>query len=113
MEEHIIAYDKPPQYGRGIPAFYEIQIFNVPNVEKQKMIHRLKSLGFTGIREEIFNKGRIFGNNTIGLNGQPCIRAKYFTDGKISEYKFFWEKKEKIELEIDNLNITNKMENTQ
>ena len=113
MEEHIAVYDKPPQYGRGIPDFYEIQIFNVPNIGRKKVIHRLKSFGFTGIREEIFTRGQRFGNDDIGLDGQPCIRAKYFTDGKNSEYKFFWEKKEKIELEIDSLNITNKMENTQ
>ena len=77
------------------------------------MIHRLKNLGFTGIKLEIFNRGQRLGNNDIGIKGQPFILAKYFTDGKNSEYKNFWEKKEKIEREIDRFEITNKMEKTQ
>lgn len=103
MEEHIIVLDEPPQFGKGIPEFYNIQVFDVPDDSKKTVIKQLESLGFSGIREEIRIKGHWFGGNDIGVKEQPCILAKYFTVGERSEYELFWSKKEKIEIAIDNL----------
>ena len=105
MEEHIIVLDEPPQFGKGIPDFYNIQVFDVPNGSKKTVIKQLKSFGFAGIKEEIRIKGHWFGGNDISLKEQPCILAKYFTVGERSEYELFWSKKEKIEIAIDNLPV--------
>ena len=103
MKEHIIVLDEPPQFGKGIPDFYNIQVFDVPDGSKKTVIKELESLGFSGIREEIRIKGNWFRRKDISLKEQPCILAKYFTVGERSEYELFWSKKEKIEIAIDNL----------
>ena len=31
MKEHVVVFDKPPKFGKEIPLFYEIQIFDSYN----------------------------------------------------------------------------------
>lgn len=103
MKEHIIVFDDPPQFGKGIPSLYNVQIIDVPKNEYGKVVTLLKGLGFASIRE--VEKGE--GNNYVIKDGhldqQPCIIAEYFVGGLKAQYDYFWNKKEKIELILDSL----------
>ena len=105
MEEHIIVLDEPPQFGKGIPAFYKIQVFDVPIAKKVLILKMLEDFGFVEINEaKCSSKNYNEINNTMS-GEQPCILANYHIAEDKLEYEVFWEKKEKLENVIDSLHM--------
>jgi hypothetical protein len=37
-QEHILVFDYPPKFGKGIPESYNLQVFNVPSDKKERVI---------------------------------------------------------------------------
>ena len=105
MKEHILVFDHPPKFGKGIPKAYNLQVFDVPSDKKERVLGLLKHLGFVEIKDEFVDKQEHVRRNGRGTERDLCIRAQYHTEAKQVEYHNFWEKKEKIELEIDRLQV--------
>jgi hypothetical protein len=103
MREHIAVFDQPPQFGRGVPEYYNLQVFDVPNNRKDRVTGLLKHLGFVVIEEESVDKHLFRYRNAGDREEGLCIYARYHAGKDILEYDNFWEKKETIELEIDRL----------
>lgn len=103
MKEHIMVFDKPPTYGSEIPLLYDIQIFNVPEEIRVRIVTLLKRMGFSYIREkkkyESIDEQLSMGSSEI----QTYIGAEYNIGRQKSEYDKFWHKKEMIETALDNL----------
>jgi hypothetical protein len=99
MKEHVIVFDDPPKYGKGIPVIYKIQVFDIPEQKQHKVSKLLENLGFTDIKTVKLNRNN---NNSYKMN---CLIAKYFAGEEWLKYTSFWQKKERIELEINNLKI--------
>jgi hypothetical protein len=101
MREHIKVFDNPPQYGRGIPSIYSIEIFDIPNTEVQKIELLLELLGFTEIQEVEKDEKSCLSNINGAAGGNRCIAAEFLVGGREENYNNFWDKKEKLEVEID------------
>ena len=107
MKEHIAVFDQPPQFGRGVPEYYNMQVHDVPIEKKDQIVGLLKHLGFAVIRKELVDK-KFFGYGNAGEREEGlCIYAQYHAAADMSEYDNFWEKKETIELEIDRIQMAN------
>ena len=107
MKEHIVVFDQPPQFGRGVPEYYNMQVFDVPMGKKDRIIGLLKHLGFVAIKDELVDK-QLFGYRSARDGEEErCIYAQYHAGTDMLEYDNFWEKKEMVELEIDRLMIAN------
>jgi hypothetical protein len=105
MKEHVVVFDLPPQYGKGVPEFYDLRVFDVPQDKRDSVVRLMKHLGFVEI-EQHFMGGRLDRlKSGLDFERNSCIHAKYHAGTKLSEYHNFWEKKEAIELEIDRLQI--------
>lgn len=103
MEEHIAVFDFPQQYGKGIPSYYRIQFGSVSDDKIDKILKLLSDLGFVSIKygeEGIWDKSQVY---EIDHDNGRCYFAEYFVGGDVLQYDFFWEKKELIELELDNI----------
>ena len=107
MKEHIHVFDHPPKFGKGIPEFYNLQILDVPNDKKDRIIRLLKHLGFVGIKDEFVERQLYEYRGTKGIERDFCIYAQYHAGATQVEYNNFWKKKETIELEIDELQVAN------
>ena len=95
MYEHVIVFDEPPKYGKGIPVIYKIQVFDIPEEKQYKVSKLLEALGFTDIKKVEVSYDQ---NDSHKLHS---LLAKYFAGEELLKYISFWEKKEKIELEIN------------
>ena len=98
MVERIVVYDNPPQFGKEIPEWYNIQIFSVPAGKIETKLDMLENLGFTSIRE-VKDFERKDSERT------PNILAEYLVEGLNFKYNEFWDKKELIEIELENWNF--------
>lgn len=107
MKEHIVVFDQPPQFGKGIPEYYNLQILDVPNDKKDRIIGLLKLLGFVEIRDEFVDRQLYEYSGIKGINRDFCIYAQYHAGATRIEYYNFWDKKETIELKIDELQVAN------
>lgn len=103
MEEHIIVFDHPPGFGKGIPEFYDLEVFDVPQDKKDRIIRLLRNLGFVRIRDESIDTKQLGHLDGRAIENTRFIHAQYHTGTDQVEYENFWEKKEVIELEIDDL----------
>jgi hypothetical protein len=106
MKEHIVVFDQPPQFGKGIPEYYNLKILDVPKDKKDRIIGLLKHLSFMGIKGEFVDRQLYEYRGTRGIERDYCIYAQYHTRSTRVEYNNFCEKKETIELEIDELRVT-------
>jgi hypothetical protein len=99
MKEHVLVFDYPQTFGKDIPEYYHLQVFDVPNDKKKKIMKLLKHLGFVGIKDGFIDRQL---SERRGIERDLCsIHAQYYTRAAQAEYLDFWEKKETIELEID------------
>jgi hypothetical protein len=106
--EHIVVYDHPPGFGKGVPEFYDLKVFDVPHDAKDRIVGLLRQLGFVEIRDESVDSEHC-GPGTGRVSGSDLfIRAQYHTGSDQIEYENFWDKKEVIELEIDDIQMGNK-----
>jgi hypothetical protein len=104
MTEHVVVYDQPPQFGRGIPERYDLRIFDVPENKRKGIMELLRHLGFMDITDTFAEKGILMdGELDLPVKGR-CIYAQFFTGSDRHRYIDFWEKKESIEMEIDRIN---------
>ena len=101
MKEHVVVFDIPPKFGRAIPSFYEVHIFDVYKGNKDKIFTLLKRLGFSSIKEEMQYESIDEQLDTVSTEPKRCILAKYNVGGVNSEYSDFWEKKQLIEVTLD------------
>jgi hypothetical protein len=107
MREHIMVFYQPPQFGRGVPEYYNMQVFDVALAKKERIGGLLRRLGFVVIKDELVDKQPVgYSDDGDGEEGL-CIYARYHAGTDMVEYDNFWEKKETIELEIDRLLIAN------
>jgi hypothetical protein len=85
MREHIKVFDNPPQYGRGIPSLYNIQIYDIPNAKLKSIESLLELLGFAEIKEvKIIEKYRSKDNDMVG-GGNQCMAAEFYVGGSVEE----------------------------
>ena len=101
MKEHVVVFDNPPKFGKEIPTFYEIRIFDVCGDNKERIITLLKKLGFSSIKEERRYASLDEQLDTVIADTGGCILAKYCVKGLKSGYDEFWQKKELIEITLD------------
>jgi hypothetical protein len=104
MTEHVVVYDRPPQFGKGIPERYDLRIFDVPEDKRKRIMELLRHLGFRDITDELSDTMVLmYGELDTPVKGR-CIHAQFFTDSDKHRYSDFWKKKESIEMEIDRIN---------
>lgn len=102
MKEHVIVFDDPQKFGKEKPSLYDIQIFNVPEGSKGRIVTLLKRLKFESIREVKEYDKVDSGIETVNADNKICIMAEYFVGEEKNEYEKFWNKKEIIELALNN-----------
>ena len=105
MKEHVLVFDHPPKFGKGVPESYDLKVFDVPTEKKGRIIGLLKDLGFEGIKDECADRHICMYMGDRSSSRELCIQAEYHAGANQAEYHKFWEKKESIELEIDKLQI--------
>ena len=103
MEEQIAVFDCPQLYGKGIPTFYRIQFGGVPHNKIDEILKLLGALGFVSVKlgeDGIWDEFEV---DKIYHDKGHCLSAEYFVGGDVDRYVSFWENKEIIERELDNI----------
>ena len=89
MNEHVIVFDEPPKYGKGIPVIYKIQVLDIPEEKHYKVTKLLEELGFTDIKKVELSCDHNYSHKLHSLI------AKYFAGEEWFKYISFWGKKKR------------------